>query len=184
MFSGHALWQGIIYALVMWAAKVFTAVWIPAQHTASGLVKRWKSRQPAKPVQDAVNLQKLANSEPAGESEAETSDSSATAAAPPSTPSPSPPPPSPPADTESPVARGQQSLLVPTLLLGSAMVARGEIGLLISNAARTASPDLMPEDLFIVSTWAIVLCTVVGPISVAVLVKKIKTGPGLPVEWR
>jgi hypothetical protein len=80
------------------------------------------------------------------------------------------------------------SFTVPTLLLGSAMVARGEIGLLISQVAFTASSTieqesekLLPEDLFLVVTWAIVLCTVIGPVGVSLTAK---WGKGkMPISW-
>jgi len=78
----------------------------------------------------------------------------------------------------------------PVLLLSFAMVTRGEIGFLIASlslSSRTltfsssnmSSPDVVSdgtlgEDLFLVLIWAVVLCTLVGPIVVGVVVKKIR----------
>lgn len=66
--------------------------------------------------------------------------------------------------------------LHPASILGFAMVSRGEIGFLISSLAdsngifSTGGND----DIFLIVTWAIVLCTVVGPIGVGLLVKRLK----------
>lgn len=64
------------------------------------------------------------------------------------------------------------------------MVARGEISLLILNLAREASPELMPDDLFYIAIWATLLCTIVGPLTVGIIVKRMKrTDKALPAEW-
>jgi hypothetical protein len=67
------------------------------------------------------------------------------------------------------------------LLLGSAMVARGEIGLLIIEIGYNETP-YVSEDGFITAIWAILLNTIVGPIVVGCLVKFYgkKIGEG---EW-
>ena len=65
------------------------------------------------------------------------------------------------------------------------MVARGEIGFLISSVAESkgifrSASEPEPEsagassELFLLVTWAIVLCTVVGPICVGLVVRRIK----------
>lgn len=73
--------------------------------------------------------------------------------------------------------------LYPAGILSFAMVARGEIGFLISSVAESngvfrgssssASPDGASE-IFLIITWAIVLCTVIGPFSVGLLVRRVK----------
>lgn len=62
------------------------------------------------------------------------------------------------------------SLWVPTLFLGSAMVARGEIGLLIIEIGYNTTPYVSKEG-FITGVWAILLNTIIGPITVGLLVK-------------
>lgn len=84
----------------------------------------------------------------------------------PSTPIPSTPPPPP--------------LLASTsaaVFMGVAMVARGEIGLLIAQLARgspssSATPGLLGEEPFLLCIWAILLCTLVGPISLGFIVRR------------
>ncbi|OJJ53459.1 hypothetical protein ASPSYDRAFT_162665 [Aspergillus sydowii CBS 593.65] len=56
------------------------------------------------------------------------------------------------------------------LLLGSAMVARGEIGLLIIEIGYNETA-YVSEDGFITGVWAILLNTIIGPVAVGVLVK-------------
>jgi Kef-type K+ transport system membrane component KefB len=76
------------------------------------------------------------------------------------------------------------------VVLGTAMVSRGEIGLLwvlfssslghiwdeahgrIAQVARGTEDPLLLEDEFLVIVWAIVLCTIVGPMSVGWAVKR------------
>jgi len=60
--------------------------------------------------------------------------------------------------------------LWPGLLVGFAMVARGEIGLLIIQIGLNKTP-YMGQDAFIVAVWAIVLNTIIGPVAVGFVVK-------------
>jgi hypothetical protein len=74
--------------------------------------------------------------------------------------------------------------LYPASILGSAMVARGEIGFLVSAVAQSNgifdSTNHSPgsegsnQDLFLVVTWAIVLCTVIGPMAVGLIVRRVR----------
>jgi hypothetical protein len=56
------------------------------------------------------------------------------------------------------------------------MVSRGEIGFLISSVAEAnevfGAGGNMEE--FLVVTWAILLCTLIGPVTVGLLVKRVK----------
>jgi hypothetical protein len=66
--------------------------------------------------------------------------------------------------------------LYPAAILGSAMVSRGEIGFLISSVAEANGvfgADGNTEE-FLVVTWAILLCTLIGPITVGLLVKRVR----------
>lgn len=56
------------------------------------------------------------------------------------------------------------------LLLGSAMVARGEIGLLIIEIGYNETSYVSHEG-FITGVWAILLNTIIGPVAVGLLVK-------------
>lgn len=66
--------------------------------------------------------------------------------------------------------------LYPAAILGSAMVSRGEIGFLISSVAEANEVFGAGGNTeeFLVVTWAILLCTLIGPITVGLLVKRVK----------
>ncbi|KAF2202910.1 Sodium/hydrogen exchanger [Delitschia confertaspora ATCC 74209] len=73
-----------------------------------------------------------------------------------------------------------RSSVSPALLLGMAMVARGEIGLLIVEIGYN-NTSYVSADGFVTAIWAILLNTIIGPIGVGLLVKfkgdKIGKGP-------
>jgi hypothetical protein len=60
------------------------------------------------------------------------------------------------------------------------MTARGEIGFLISSIAEsngvysTSQTKGKSSDNFLVVTWAIMLCTILGPLAVGILVKRVR----------
>jgi Kef-type K+ transport system membrane component KefB len=60
--------------------------------------------------------------------------------------------------------------ILAAVLLGMSMIARGEVGLLIANLAYTQNGPLHKES-FLVCIWAILICTVIGPIGVGVLAR-------------
>lgn len=75
--------------------------------------------------------------------------------------------------------------IYPSLILGSAMTARGEIGFLVSSLAQgndiffpsTQTHESKGTDdplIFLIVTWAILLCTITGPMLVGMLVKRVR----------
>jgi hypothetical protein len=72
------------------------------------------------------------------------------------------------------------------------MVSRGEIGYLISSIAEgrgvfgqhgsaverrasgVGSSEQQPSEIFLIVTWAITLCTIVGPVSMGLLVDRVR----------
>lgn len=71
--------------------------------------------------------------------------------------------------------------LYPAAMLGTAMTARGEIGFLIASIAETTGllasssrPRNGSSEIYLVVTWAIVLCTIIGPLGVGTLVKRVR----------
>jgi hypothetical protein len=72
--------------------------------------------------------------------------------------------------------------LYPAATLGTAMVARGEIGFLVSSIAQSngifsqasEGGEVEYSDLFLVVTWAILICTVIGPVAVGLMVKRVR----------
>ncbi|KAK3306349.1 Sodium/hydrogen exchanger family-domain-containing protein [Chaetomium strumarium] len=69
----------------------------------------------------------------------------------------------------------------PATLLGAAMVARGEIGLLIIQIGLNETTFLTRKG-FVIGVWAIVLNTIIGPVLVGVLLKR--AGPGITNDAR
>lgn len=69
-------------------------------------------------------------------------------------------------DSNSAVSRSWP--ILPAILIALAMIARGEIALIIAQIGRTA----LGEDGFLVVIWAVVLCTLLGPLLTGVLVRK------------
>lgn len=57
------------------------------------------------------------------------------------------------------------------LVVGSAMVARGEIGFLIAAIAQNRG--IFSPDQFLIVMWSIIICTMIGPIAVGILVRKV-----------
>ncbi|CAF1333528.1 unnamed protein product [Rotaria sordida] len=59
--------------------------------------------------------------------------------------------------------------IYPALIVGLSMVSRGEIGFLIANIG--VSTSILSAEAFIVTIWAILLNTILGPIAVGLMVK-------------
>ena len=81
----------------------------------------------------------------------------------------------PPQNSESEIASYTPSLLshiIPACFLGIAMVSRGEIGLLVAQIAHDPESSLLEDDTYIIAIWAILLCTLIGPIGTGVVVKR------------
>lgn len=68
--------------------------------------------------------------------------------------------------------------LYPASILALAMTARGEIGYLIASLAESnrifGDTSQGSSETYLVVVWAISLCTLVGPIAVGTLVKRVK----------
>lgn len=84
-----------------------------------------------------------------------------------------------PKSAQSPIRTRKTIDLYPASILGFAMVARGEIGFLIAAIAEARGifrdDDTGPEnasDLYLIVCWAVLICTIVGPISVGIAVKR------------
>ncbi len=72
------------------------------------------------------------------------------------------------------------------MLVGFAMISRGEIGFLIASLSQSSGTLALQqrgdekdtlssgEDVFLVIVWAVVICTIVGPIGVGILVRRLR----------
>ena len=75
--------------------------------------------------------------------------------------------------------------LYPAAIVGIAMMARGEIGFLIATLAKSTGIFVTQNDksatqedsgsrIYFAAIWALVLCTVIGPVSVGLLVMRVE----------
>ncbi|KAK6956595.1 hypothetical protein Daesc_001874 [Daldinia eschscholtzii] len=207
MFSGEVVWRGVIYGILMAIGKMMCGLWlVRIPLSASGLTSTFVSfvssryqalfsrfRRPRKStssspvknrtVTEGVQLEPVSviTPQPAedeiSEGTREVGDQSRGTEQQPA-----------------PTSREGGGLgenatpakplsLYPAAIVSCAMVARGEIGFLISAVAESKGVFQRPSDnaksegaseLFLVVTWAIVLCTIAGPICVGTLVRRVK----------
>jgi hypothetical protein len=201
MFSAEIVWRGIVYTILMLLAKLVTGVWllrlnisllkvyIPkslrstifAPVSCFNWVYRMPKKKEANDIASAVDAHELKSREGKGINK----DASEVAPRPPTGADSmiatlSPPPDS--IATPSPVSKPNKPLsLYPAAMLGTAMTARGEIGFLIASLAETTGlfasssrPSTGSSEIYLVVTWAIVLCTIIGPLSMGTLVKRVR----------
>ncbi|KAI8309362.1 Cation/H(+) antiporter 17 [Colletotrichum sp. SAR11_59] len=188
MFSGPIVWRGLVYTILMIISKMLCGIWLlsfasPLQtvqrliKSVSGTGKRQTKKlapgaqcagnaapepSPNEPAQQAQTGERAAQAEdvplqPLGDRHTEPTPKNA---------SPKP---------EMPVS------VYPACILAFAMVARGEIGFLISALAEStgifsgsSGSPAEPSELFLIVTWAISLCTIIGPVCVGLLVNRVK----------
>lgn len=169
MFQGHVVWRGFVYAALMTLGKLLcgiTLVRIPGilDPLRTGSAKLRPTKSPA---------QEPKTGSPSNSSNAPDAD-----AAPGTT------KPAPSAPRQANTSSKRKSVpkprsLYPPLMLGSAMVARGEIGFLISSVAESkgvfgSTKNGESSETFLIVTWAILICTILGPLSVGLMVRRVK----------
>lgn len=135
LWTGEAIWRGIVYTLLMLVGKFLVGIWIPI----------WSMFESRKGKKQDGEEEKEASAE-AGMADADADGSGKNA--------------------ESPL----KGSLMPALLLGMAMVARGEIGLLIVQIGYNQT-NYVSEAGFLTAIWAILLNTILGPVAVGIVVK-------------
>lgn len=181
-----------MYSLLMLFAKSLTGIWMMILPTSTKFV------QAKTPVTPNVNVNVKSKSQPnsatspatelSNLSKPNTQATSSEALSPQQMPTPvasntntprrsTPDENQPPTPTEyapiPPAPRSTHKNFYPALLLGLAMTTRGEIGFLIAAVAQTSSV-IGPEEVYLVVIWAIMLCTLLGPIGVGIIVKRIE----------
>ncbi|KAL5121720.1 hypothetical protein ACEQ8H_000407 [Pleosporales sp. CAS-2024a] len=168
MFKGSIVWRGIVYTLLMAFGKLTCGLWLVRLSLRWGTRgSRVKSLLSRGPVMSIPHLW--------GKSAKRSPQEVATATAPAAAPGPS-------HGSQRTCCRPPKPFsLHPPLILGLAMCARGEIGFLISGVAEatgvfssSSEASNEPSDLFLVVTWAIMLCTVMGPLGVGLSVRRVK----------
>ncbi|KAF2463719.1 Sodium/hydrogen exchanger [Lindgomyces ingoldianus] len=173
MFRSSIIWRGIVYTLLMTLGKLVCGLWlvrfsvVPVQGTLRGRMLNVE-------LPEVPHL--WGKSAKTGSSHAFKRDQPQTVSTheEPSTPKITQTVPRTPS-TPKPFS------LYPPLILALAMVARGEIGFLISAMAESNGAfssghtnSSSESDIFLVVTWAIVLCTIIGPLGVGLSVKRVK----------
>ncbi|TLD14460.1 hypothetical protein PspLS_11220 [Pyricularia sp. CBS 133598] len=179
MFSGPIVWKGVVYTILMILCKLICGIWLlsfasplrslqrlvrilsRSGHEVAIVTPGARCTQGARPRNDqaAQATGPSHNSPEQAMTETQSTDSHTNASP----------------DPEMPIST------YPACILGCAMVARGEIGFLISALAESTgifsgqagSPE-QPSDLFLIVTWAITLCTIIGPLCVGLLVNRVK----------
>lgn len=161
LFAGSTVWRGVVYAALMALGKLLTGVWL------------LRFRVPGVGVAGKIRaLRKLG---PAACTTPATATATATTTPPTTTTTTNDTPTPAPAPTQKPKS------LYPPSILGLAMIARGEIGFLIASVAEARGIFLPPSgggggssELYLVVIWATVVCTVLGPVCVGLLVRRVK----------
>ncbi|KAK0261075.1 hypothetical protein LTS09_004338 [Friedmanniomyces endolithicus] len=124
LWTGSAVWHGIVYTLLMIVAKLVVGVWIPLW---AALSPPSKAVEHGGEARTSVAASRTRNSR-------------------------------------------VKAAVSPGCLLGMAMVARGEIGLLIIQIGFN-STTYLSQAAFVTGIWAILLNTIIGPIAAGMLVK-------------
>jgi len=169
MFNGGVVWRGCVYTILMIIGKLACGAWLLRFGLPSWLNR---SAPPTKPKgESSSSNQSIADESPAGAAEG--------------TPEPS---------IAARQRRANNSVklqdhahqipqpakpvsLYPSTIVGCAMVARGEIGFLISSLAEANGifGETANGELFLVVTWAIMLCTIIGPVAVGALARRLRS---------
>ncbi|KAI0192070.1 Sodium/hydrogen exchanger family-domain-containing protein [Xylaria flabelliformis] len=188
LFVGEIVWRGIIYSILMIIGKLVCGLWLVRFPVSmSGVLRSIACFIASKYSQTVSKIRswRLRPTTKSHEAQSNQSPSTQTTCIELSTPQacvrllPSESAPSP---QNSTLATPPKPLsLYPAAVMGCAMVARGEIGFLISSMAesqgvfRRADEDAsQASELFLIVTWAIFVCTILGPICTGLLVRRIK----------
>ena len=174
MFMGAVIWKGLVYATLMSIGKLACGIWLvrTAVSPATSLKilskylrrKVFSTKVSKKRGKRCQNANGVSTIQPAAKHNTPQSTQGAHS------------------QVTSRFPRKPISLYPPAIL-SFAMIARGEIGFLISALAQSSRifdagssrgstfPD---SEIFLVVTWAIVLCTFTGPLCVGILVRRVK----------
>ncbi|TVY13068.1 hypothetical protein LARI1_G009164, partial [Lachnellula arida] len=182
MFSGEIVWRGIVYTILMLFAKLITGLWLIRMEVSWPKVRVLKSLdgKPKKEVKN--NSSTTANAESDEMRTRGKMDKSKNTTTPQTAGSSTAADPSTSATPTPSLPKIKKPLsLYPAAILGTAMTARGEIGFLIASLAETTGlfassshQSSGSSEIYLVVTWAIVLCTIIGPLGVGTLVRRVR----------
>ncbi|OBT49944.1 hypothetical protein VE04_09643 [Pseudogymnoascus sp. 24MN13] len=182
MFSGSVVWRGIVYTILMLFAKLVTGLWlirldislmkVIPMGVRSSIFGGGKAKKEVGSTAGAPDTHEL---QPQGDASVRPPTEENTTAKNQKT------EPSSVRSTETLTKPRNPRSLYPAAMLGTAMTARGEIGFLIASIAETTGlfassprPSNGSSEIYLVVTWAIVLCTIIGPLGVGTLVKRVR----------
>jgi hypothetical protein len=199
MFSGGVVWRGIIYTILMllgkavcglWLARLpvppikdnFSSFWANMVSGLRALVRRWI------PLRNVFWNRHGKNGQGKEEQQQSNTNTTSTTTAPAAGPLQEHPrlstgPEAVKNKIKNEKTPGKPLSLYPAGIMSCAMIARGEIGFLISSVAEAngifqnsskESDGDASSDIFLIITWAIVLCTIIGPLCVGLLVRRVK----------
>ncbi|KAF4451841.1 hypothetical protein F53441_5160 [Fusarium austroafricanum] len=178
LFTGPIIWRGVIYTILMTFAKLACGLWLVSFanpfRVLSKLTKRFtpklkkcsKRMVPGAQFMDnAGSTTMTEHAEPHDAVPLETLNGAGSQVS---------------RQVRNSTPKPEKAMsLYPACIVGIGMVARGEIGYLISALAESkgifgASADGQSSELFLIVTWAITLCTIIGPISVGLIVNRVR----------
>ena len=181
MFHRRILWRGLVYTALMFFGKLVTGAWLVRLNLPSRKVFIPKVLHALIPPSCLHTMRKSSNDNAIDLLQLQVKPApkvsgAENVATPPVTGNP----------PHTPAKRFDRPLsLYPATMLGTAMTARGEIGFLIASLAEsnslfaTPDPDQMlhegSSDIYLVVVWAIVLCTIAGPLGIGLLGKRVRT---------
>jgi len=195
MFTGSIIWKGVVYAILMATAKLMCGLWLVQ---FPGVLVWFRSMTKSRMLDETKALrQSSAPTEGLGQTTSQAEQDEA------SSPSVTPTSPvslatrtsnrgdniTVPTTTQGRVceARLPNTLpdplkplsLYPASILGLAMVPRGEIGFLISSVAWSngvfgGGQVSSESEVFLIVIWAIFLCTILGPLWVGLMVRRVR----------
>jgi len=208
MFSGSVIWRGIIYSILMALGKLACGFWL-LRFSVPKISSPWENIKLSQLIgnipilsfcfrdrkgkgkwrQTSSNDVALSTSRPTRTTRQDHQPQHSTPSSSTSTPKAAKATPTTSSTNKltTPQAPKPRSLY-PAALVSCAMVARGEVGFLISSlaqskglfAAASTSPnaeqgqDQDHPDIYLIVTWAIFLCTVIGPLGVGLLVRRVR----------
>jgi hypothetical protein len=146
MFQGSIVWKGIVYSILMTLGKGLVSIVIYFDY----FIKLFTSRKPSPPRRTAPTTTR-ADPQP----------------------------------TQQTMSKRPPHAIA--LLVGFAMISRGEIGFLIASLSQSSGTLTLRqrngvgtissgEEIFLVIVWAVVICTIAGPIGVGIIVRRLRKG--------
>jgi hypothetical protein len=163
MFQGSIVWKGIVYSVLMTVAKGLVCLVIYYEYFSKWL--RSRKKPIITRITRNIPLRRISRPSP------ETSQIEAVEA--------------------EQIPSGPPHTIA--LLVGFAMIARGEIGFLITSLSQSSGTLALKkrdgsdartsgEEIFLVIVWAVVLCTIAGPVGVGINVRRLRQRD--PITYR